>query len=402
MPQSTDEKSSVGKLFVPSLTLAFLSTAIIEALTGVFLLDVTATFFGLPDSVSIATTSQLVTISSVVSVVFGLLLGVLSVRFSHKKLLLFGSLCIVLGTLGCFLAPNFLFMQVFFPIEGIGTVAVIAMAFTLVGESLVLGKRSRAIGWVGAGGALSGLTASVVINLFFSGAGGWRSYLLGFALPISLVAFVFVYFFVSSPRKSTTVGKEAYLNSFKQVFLKKSAVACLIGNMFRQAGLGWGVVYSVTFYRIQFDLSLASGALIALVAFALVASAGVVGGHLVNRFGRRRQVVATLVVSYLLLALIPFIPNLWIVLTINFLSAFIQGLGIPAGTSLVLEQAPESRGTMMSISSIFITFGLGLGAALGGAALVLSGWTGLVLTFCAINLVAAAIFFFLTKDPCRT
>ena len=73
-----------------------------------------------------------------------------------------------------------------------------------------------------------------------------------------------------------------------------------------------------------------------------------------------------------------------------------------AGTNLILEQAPESRGTIMSISTIFITLGLGLGSALGGAALVLSGWTGLILTFAALQLIAVAIYFFLTEDPCIT
>jgi MFS family permease len=146
--QSVEEKPSAGRLFVPSLVIAFFSTWIIESLTGVFLIDVTATFFGSPNPLTIATTGQLVTISSVVSVVFAVLLGFLSVRYSHKKLLLMGSFSVTLGILGCFLAPEFLFMQFFFPIEGIGTAVIGAMAFTLVGEFLVVNKRPKAIGWI--------------------------------------------------------------------------------------------------------------------------------------------------------------------------------------------------------------------------------------------------------------
>jgi DHA1 family inner membrane transport protein len=402
MVKSAEEESSAGRLFVPSLAVAFFSTWIIESLTGIFLIDVAMEFFGSSNPVAIATIGQLVTISSVVSVVFALLLGFLSVRYSHKRLLLMGSFSVIIGVLGCFLAPEFLFMQFFFSVEGIGTVVIGAMAFTLVGEFLVVSKRPKAIGWILAGNSLAGIISSLVISLFFSGMGGWRSYLLWFALPISTASLAAVYFFIpAAPQKPKIIGKEAYLGSFKQVFLKKSAASCLIGAMFRQAGFAWGIVYFATFLRTQFGLSIASVALLGLVMGALFVLADIVGGHLAHRVGRKRQLVATLLISSPILMLVAFVPNLWIVLILSWSGGFIYGMNFPASISLLLEQAPESRGTMMSMSTIFVTSGLGLGAALGGVALVVSGWTGLILTFAAMQLIAAAVFFFLTKDPCR-
>ncbi len=401
---SSDEHSFLSQLFVLSLVLAYFSTWILEALTGVFLKDITLTFFGSSDPVLIATASQLVTVSSAVSVVSGVLLGLLSVRFTYRKLLLIGVLCVVLGTLGCYFAPSFLYMQIFFPLEGIGTVMVGAMSFALVGEFMVLSKRPKASGWILAGGPLGGIVGSLVISFFFIGTGGWRSFLLWFTLPISLIALVAVYFFVpSSPRKPETVRKDAFLSSFKQVFLKKSAAGCLIGNMVRQAGLAWGVVYSITFFREQFGLSLASGALIALGSNVLLVLASVFGGHLINKVGRKRQLVGTLVVSSLFLVLLAFAPNLWIALFLSFVGAFVYGMGFPGSVNLTLEQAPASRGTMMSMSTIFVTLGLGLGTAIGGAVLaLLKNYTALIFTFASFGLIAAALYFFLTKDPCKT
>lgn len=401
---SSDEHSFLSQLFVLSLVLAYFSTWILEALTGVFLKDITLTFFGSSDPVLIATASQLVTVSSAVSVVSGVLLGLLSVRFTYRKLLLIGVLCVVLGTLGCYFAPSFLYMQIFFPLEGIGTVMVGAMSFALVGEFMVLSKRPKASGWILAGGPLGGIVGSLVISFFFIGTGGWRSFLLWFTLPISLIALVAVYFFVpSSPRKPETVRKDAFLSSFKQVFLKKSAAGCLVGNMVRQAGLAWGVVYSITFFREQFGLSLASGALIALGSNVLLVLASVFGGHLINKVGRKRQLVGTLVVSSLFLVLLAFAPNLWIALFLSFVGAFVYGMGFPGSVNLTLEQAPASRGTMMSMSTIFVTLGLGLGTAIGGAVLaLLKNYTALIFTFASFGLIAAALYFFLTKDPCKT
>jgi predicted MFS family arabinose efflux permease len=56
----------------------------------------------------------------------------------------------------------------------------------------------------------------------------------------------------------------------------------------------------------------------------------------------------------------------------------------------------------MSINSVLTTLGAGTGLAIGGAALALFNYTGLLLTSALLQLVAAAIYGFLTKDPCIT
>jgi len=401
--KNPEEKSLTRRLVVPSLVIAFFSTSIIEFLTSIFLLDVTETFFGSTNQVFIATTSQLVTLASVVSVIFAVILGALSVSYNHKKLLFLGSIAVTIGILGCLVAPNFLFMQIFFPIEGIGTTIIGAMALTLVGEFLILSERPKAVGWIMAGGSLAAILGSLVIALFFSGAANWRSYLLWFALPISLVSLTAVYLWVpSSKPKARTIKKQDFINSFKQVFLQKSAASCLIGIMFRQAAFAWAIVYYASFLRTQFGLSLSSTALLGLVGAIILATSLVTGGYLVQRIGRKRQIVSTLVASSLLLIPIAFLNDLAIILILSWVGGFIFGTSFPATTSLILEQVPESRGTMMSMSTVFVTLGMGLGTALGGAALVLYDWTGLILIFATIQLIAAAVYFFLARDPCKT
>ena len=172
--------------------------------------------------------------------------------------------------------------------------------------------------------------------------------------------------------------------------------------MFRQAAVAWGSVYYASFLRDQFGLSLPSTALFSLIGAILFAVALIVGGYFVNRIGRKRQLVSTLVVSCLLLIPIAVLNDLSSIIILSWVGGFIFFMSFPATTSLILEQAPAARGTMMSMSTIFVTFGRGLGTALGGIVLILSGWTGLILTFATLQLTAAAIYLFLTKDPCRT
>lgn len=374
-----------------------------ETVTSIFLLDVTASFFGTPNPVSIATTGQLVTLSGIVSIFFGVLLGILTVKYDHKRLLLIGVLGITLGTVGCFLAPNFISLQVFYSVEGIGTIMVNTMAFALIGEFLVLNKRPRATGWVIAGASIAGIASAIVVNFFFSGAGGWRSFLAWFALPVSFIALAATFFGVpSSPQKPKEAsGESSYLRSFRQVFMQKSGASCLVGNLLRQTSVGYVVIYSATFFRTQFGLTLGDAALFVLGLTTIFTVGSVVGGHLVNRIGRKRQLVAVLVIAAPFLFVAPFVPILWIAVALHYVFYFIFSLSNSPNVSLTLEQAPESRGTMMSMSTIFITLGFLTAAGVGGVALVLAGWTGVLLTFALLCLGAAAVFAFLTKDPCK-
>jgi len=374
-----------------------------ETTTSIFLLDVTASFFGTPNPVSIATTGQLVTLSSIVSIFFGVLLGVLTVKYNHRRLLLGGVLGITLGAVGCLLAPNFMFFQIFYSVEGIGTIIVNTMAFALIGEFLVLNKRPKAIGWVIAGASIAGIASAIMVNFFFSGVEGWRSFLLWFALPVSLIALTATFFGVpSAPQKPiVTAGERYYLNSFKQVFLRKSAPACLVGNLLRQTAIGYVVIYSATFFRTQFGLSVSDAALFVLGITILFTIGSVAGGHLVNRIGRKRQLVTVLIIAAPFLLVAPFTRVLWIAVALHYVFYFIFSLSNSPNVSLTLEQVPESRGTMMSMSTIFITLGFLMAAVVGGVALVLAGWTGVLLTFAVLCLAAAAVVAFLTIDPCK-
>lgn len=108
-------------------------------------------------------------------------------------------------------------------------------------------------------------------------------------------------------------------------------------------------------------------------------------------------------VSSLFLPPLAFVSDLWLALTLSLLGAFVYGMGFPGSINLTLKQTPESRGTMMSMSTLFVTLGLGLGTAIGGAVLALfKNYTPLIVALTAVSLIAAAIYFFLTNDPCRT
>jgi DHA1 family inner membrane transport protein len=399
--ESTDN-GGTKKLFVPSLALAFFATGKMDVLASLFLVDIAITFFGSSDTAAVGVASQIVVFSNIAAVAFGLLNGFLSVRLKHKVLLLFGSLCITIGALGCFLAPNFLSMKIFYPLDGIGTITVSAMAFALIGEVLPLEKRGKAIGYVTAAGILAAAIGYPVSGII-SGVGGWRSVLLLYVLPVSLIGLALAFYGIpATPKKNPieAIGRNAYLRSFKQVLLNKSAVACLFGTMFFFAASVWSF-FAATFWRQQFHLFVESVAVITLGITLVFAAGSLVGGRLVNRVGRKRLLILTGGIRSLLIPLIVLMPDFYLALLMCFLASAFGGLALAAGPSLTLEQAPESRGTMMSINTVFGSLGGAIGASLGGIALGQSGYVALGATFGVLSIIAVLIIAALAKDPCK-
>lgn len=389
-----------GRWFVLSLSLAVFGTSMLDVLASLFLIDIAMTFLGDSSLPSIAIVSQIVTISTLVSVVFGVLSGFLSVKVNHKKLLLFGALCVVVGTVGCFLAPSFLFMQIFFPLDGIGTIVVNAMALTMIGESLPLEDRGRSVGYVRTAGLLSSAIGFALAG-YIAAVGGWRSYLLWYVLPISLLALGLAYFVIPSTRRSIAIPTEmSYLASFKNVLLKRSALACLFGTLLIVAASVWGF-FGATFWRTQFLMSLENAGLISLLIICVYAAGCFAGGQLVDRSGRKRLVVTSWMGRGLLISVIAFIPSFWGALVITCFATFIGGIAMTAGSSLNLEQAPRSRGTMMSMAGVFGSIGASLGFAVGSIALGTSGFQLLGLIFGAFGVSSAVVVFFFAGEQTK-
>ena len=86
-------------------------------------------------------------------------------------------------------------------------------------------------------------------------------------------------------------------------------------------------------------------------------------------------------------------------LVLNFTAAWFMGMMASAASSLTLEQVPRFRGSMMSISSVATNLGAAVGAAVGGLALVWYDYDVLGAILGGMGIIAAIIFFLVTKDP---
>lgn len=389
------EMQSSSRLVLPALMLARFATQPSGLITGLLLIEIGNTF-----GTQVGITGQIRAISSTIALIFALLMGMLSVRFRKKSLLMIGLLCYVVSALGCSIAPNFNMMILTFSLSGIGMATVRPMASALAGEHIPLERRAKAIGWILAGGSISYLVGAPVIS-YIEGIGDWRMTFLGFMFPVSLLTMVVAYVGIPTKNEKMSVmsGDWEFLEGFKRVFYSMSAVACLLGASLGMATWTATLTYSVSFFRQRFLISTGWASLI-ISGLALCFTLGSLSsGYLINIFGRKRfTIISTFLLGVFTIVYLN-LGVLWVSLALALLSCVLAGMRSSASDNLTLEQLPEFRGTMMSISSAASSLGSTLGAGIGGMVLTMRGYGSLGLSLGSVGLIAAVVYLLFSIDP---
>jgi len=396
-PVTAEEKRLPVKLILPSLALPSFASNLPPLLVGLLLVDIGHTF-GCP----VGVTAQIRTLAMSVGTVFALLMGVLSVRFNHRLLLLTGLLLMSISALGCGLAPSFAIMLVSYSMQGVGASMMSPMSFALVGEHFPQEKRGGAIGWIAGAGALA-YVGSPAIGVI-SGFGGWRLAFLGFVLPVILLSLLMAAkgLPTTSLSHQSKMSMRDYLEGFKGVFSNRSAVACLVGSAL--SGTAWMaiLIYCPSFFRERFLIPTGLVSIIVLVAALCYTSGSLISGRLVKRLGRKMPTVLAVLVTAIFTISYANLSDLWLSLAALFLGCLFSGMRYAASTGLTLEQVSSFRGTMMSINHATVAMADALGSGVGGLALLMFGYGEMAAILGAMGIAAAIVFQLLAKDPTKT
>ena len=229
----TEELQITRSYLLPSLAISYSVAFLPLILTGLLLIDIGETF-GQP----VGLVGQLNTVSSLVGAIVAALMGVWSVRFTHKSLLLVGLMFFCVSAVGCSFSLNFTMLLITFSLTGFGFAMVIPMVFAIIGANLPLEKRTSAIGWISAISAFSYIFGAPIIG-FIAKFGGWKWAYIGFVLPITFLGLMMAAQWIPSQSKSRvnhSASEGKYLEGFKMVFSNKSAIFCLVSYAFLVAG----------------------------------------------------------------------------------------------------------------------------------------------------------------------
>lgn len=396
-PEPKVDKSFKKRLFLPLLILSFFTINTFAVVVNTLLVNVAGSF-----NVSVGAASQLFSVGLFAGLISGIAMSFLVIKYKYKSIYVLGFAIFTGGILGSFFAPNFALMLIFQAVMATGGAMIGILVFTLIGDLLPLKQRGGAIGLTKA--AL--FAASILVPQISSGIaniGSWRPVLLWFIFPVSLACLILSLLVL--PSKTKTQGltiKPQYREAFKQIFVNRSAIACMVGSALL-AIIALVPAYAVSFYIIAFNEPLSTAAFFSSIAAIGGVAGAAVAGRMVNRFGRKTLTLVTAFVCGVLAAVFGFVPNVWISVALWTLCTASVGMSDTALTGLTLEQVPRFRGSMMSVQGMFRNIGLILGIVISGLLLDLSlnNFNLLMVIYGACG-ISAALILLIAKDSAKS
>ncbi len=388
MKSSDNTPVGHSKLTVFALGLSRYAPRGATLVAGVLLIEIGRSF-GVPVGVA----NQLNATRSLLSLLTALAMGVLSIRFSMGFLLSTGLGLALLSTVGCWLSPSFQLLFLLYSLNGIAFSLIYPMTTALVGELYPEEGQADAFSVIFAVPPI----ITVFGSPFVAYVGDWRRALLLFAIPIAVVSFVLAR---AGIPVHTARGKGVDLvSAFRSIAANRSALSCLTSSLLNM--ITWQIigVLSISFLREHHSLSKEVTSLV-YSGFALAVFVGaLLGSRVVKRFGRKPSTVYLTLARGLFAVLFVLVPDAYISVAVGILTTFVWGLGQPAEGSLTVDQMPEIRGAIMSLSSASGNLGGMFGAALAGYLLLSYGWVPAGVILGAAGILAGIILLFFARDP---
>ena len=330
-------------------------------------------------------------------IVVAVLTGPYSDRFGRKRFLVTGSLIMGVFTLLSAFATSFAVLVTMRIIAGMGGSVIFPNTTATVGDNFAYRERGSAMGTVIGLNTMAGVVGVPLAGVLAE-ATTWRVS-VGLVGVLSIVAALLLLWKLRPAQ--THLSESRIRDMYRSIVTNRSALGA-IGSSFLGA-LYWftWATYVVVFFENAFGLSQGVASILALTQGLGVLFGSQLGGRLGGRIGHKPIVAGSVVLSGTLLLLQ---TNLALPLAttafLNMLLSTVIGARFASNTTLLTEQVPEARGTLLAISASVTSASIVAGAAIGGLLIDGPGFSALGL-FCFVAAVLAAlvVWMFVREEP---
>jgi MFS family permease len=352
-----EQDDTKGLFFDPNLQVIFCVTLVavlsVSSITPAFPKTAEALH------ISYTQTGLLITAFTLPGVFLALFLGVLSDRWGRKTILIPSLLLFGFAGGACAFVKNFQLLLLLRFVQGIGAAALGSLSTTLISD-LYSGRRmTAAMGYNGS--VLSVGTAA------FPALGGAAA-LLGWNYPfalslVALPAALLVRVGLTNPEPKTRQGLRQYLSRAFRAMSNRQVV-----GLFCASATTFIITYGsyLTFLPKLMETSFKSSPLVigAMISTGSIATA-IASWQLVKltRYFSERSLLMSGFVCYAIsMAMIPFLPRLWMLLIPAVIFGVGQGVNMPANFSMFAKLSPpEYHGAFMSLNGMVLRLGQTLG-----------------------------------------
>lgn len=344
-------------------------------------------------STSVATAGQLVTIGASTWGLLAPLIGPLSDRFGHKRMVVSGLAVSAVAMLGYTAGGSFPALVALSVLAGAGGAATGPNVLASVGDYFSADSPGRRMSLVNLGMPLASL-AGVPLGALIAGSLGWRTSFLAFGLFMATVALLGI-FLLPPARRHQRAERTKYFSSFATVFRHKHLPPLLAGNILLQIAYWCVTTYLAAFLIQTYSLNTGQVAPFLLLTGLGQLAGTLVGGPLADNLNKAKLLASTQVLSGLIgLPLMLLAHNIWLSVLLGALFMGLFGGNRPAFLVLMVLISSTQRGTVMGVQAATNQLGRGFGAMVGGFMLTLGGYSYVGIVCIVISLLAAALFFY--------
>jgi|BarGraNGADG00312_2_1021985.scaffolds.fasta_scaffold00315_2 DHA1 family multidrug resistance protein-like MFS transporter len=306
--------------------------------------------------------------------------GILSDRYGRKPFVLFGMFAMAAAFVFYALAKSYPMLLLARVFDGLTAAATWSAALALLGDRFDEKEMGSRMGWAFSVSAV-GAIAGPLIGGIFSDAFGYRSPFFVIA-GVCFVGGVFA-LFLSESRKEKRTEAIGWWRLLKPVFTTRNVlIACVISLV---TTMGFGLLDPTLpiYFRRTFGMSRTGIGIVFGVLMLCYAVASPLAGKLSDRLGRRKPIVAGLLVTAIATPFIAVFKNVAAVVLVmavfGFSVAFFETPSVPLITDTLPKSGqlggPNQYGAAFGLLNFFWSLGYALGPILGGA---LMGWAGLL------------------------
>ena len=328
-------------------------------------------------------------------ILIAILSGPYSDRFGRKRFLVGGAMIMGVFTLLGSLVSSFGLLLILRACAGASVIFPNVNA--TLGDNFPYRERGRAISTVIAFNTMASVVGIPIAGIVAE-ATSWRVSLA--LVGLLAIGAATLLFFQLRPAQ-VHVSESRVFELYRTILRNRSAIAAIISSLL--GGLYWftWATYLVVFFQDRFGLSEGAASTWALTMGLGVFIGSQVGGRVGDRYGHRPVVASAIVVSGVLLLVQTNVPLPLIVTSaLNLVLSAVIGARFATNSTLLTEQVPEARGTLLALSGATGSLSIVGGAAIGGLLLDLYGFWALgIFCMCAALLSSLIVLRFVREEP---
>src|SRR5438309_9867879 len=282
---------------------------------------------------------------------------------ARKRFLVAGSLIMGTFTLLSAFATSFAVLVATRIVAGIGASVIFPNVTATVGDNFTYRERGNVMGTVIGLNTMAGVIGVPLAGIIAE-ATSWRV-AIGMVGTLSILASLLLLWKLHPAQIALNESRIAEM--YRSIVTNRSALGA-IGSSFLGA-LYWftWATYIVVFFERAFGLSQGVASTFALTQGLGVLLGSQLGARLGTRIGHRPVVAGSVLLSGVLLLLqTNLTPPLLATALLNVALSAVIGARFASNTTLLTEQVPEARGTLLALSASVTSASIVAGATIGG------------------------------------